>query len=398
MPKRGQRAAYAPALKQGLVATTTRVQEMHHAIAGKTFDALQRLPLLALPARVVQGVHEAITHGVYAAVRQGGAELLAVAGEVERHVADAERSPQGAELALRSALNAAFGDSLQASGSALAATMGFHSEAGPVELTREALAGLGQRVCVFVHGLGCDEQSWLRPGDAWAGSRWAGQGSGYGALLARELGIGSLYLRYNTGLAIADNGVELATQLERLLEAAPSHVEELVLVGHSMGGLVARSAHAAAFARGLAWPARSPQMICLGSPQQGAPLEKIGHLAEAALGLSTLTKPLGRIAKSRSRGIKDLRHGVTGQAASTTSPGLALRLVAGSLADESSHPVKAWLGDWIGDGLVRSGSAIDAGLTGDVQRVELAGLGHMALLNHPRVYTLLRGWLGAPDP
>jgi hypothetical protein len=174
-------------------------------------------------------------------------------------------------------------------------------------------------------------------------------------------------------------------------------VKELVLVGHSMGGLVARSAHAAALARGLKWPERSTLLICLGSPHQGAPLEKIGHLAEAALGLSTVTKPLGRIAKARSRGIKDLRHGVAGQAASTTPRGLALRLVAGSLADESSHPVTAWFGDLIGDGLVRSSSATDAGLSGDVQRVELAGLGHMALLNHPRVYALLRGWLGAPD-
>jgi hypothetical protein len=44
---------------------------------------------------------------------------------------------------------------------------------------------------------------------------------------------------------------------------------------------------------------------------------------------------------------------------------------------------------------VTTRSASDASLTGDVQRVELAGLGHMALLNHPRVYTLIREWLGA---
>jgi hypothetical protein len=50
----------------------------------------------------------------------------------------------------------------------------------------------------------------------------------------------------------------------------------------------------------------------------------------------------------------------------------------------------------LGDGLVTTTSASDASLTGDVQRVELAGLGHMALLNHPRVYALIRDWLAVP--
>jgi hypothetical protein len=31
---------------------------------------------------------------------------------------------------------------------------------------------------------------------------------------------------------------------------------------------------------------------------------------------------------------------------------------------------------------------------GDVDHVELPGIGHMALLNHPRVYGVLRRWLG----
>jgi pimeloyl-ACP methyl ester carboxylesterase len=394
-PPTPRKAAYAPVLKQGLVTTATRVQEMHHAIADKTFDALQLVPGLALPARIVQGAHDAITHSVYAAVRHGGGALLSIAGEVERHSVNPDRSPQGAELAIRSALNAAFGDALLASGSTLAVNMGFHTESEPIALTPEALAGLGERVCVFIHGLGCDEQSWLHPGDAWKGSHWADRPSSYGALLADELGISAIYLRYNTGLAIADNAIALAAQLEQLLQAAPPHLRELVLVGHSMGGLVARSAHAVGVGQGMKWPARSSLMICLGTPHQGAPLEKIGALAEAALGVAKVTQPLGRVAKSRSRGIKDLRHGLAGRPAAAPASGLALRLVAGSLADASGQAFDALVGKLLGDGLVRAASATDDGLTGDVQRVELAGLGHMALLNHPRVYVLLRGWLGA---
>ena len=67
--------------------------------------------------------------------------------------------------------------------------------------------------------------------------------------------------------------------------------------------------------------------------------------------------------------------------------------MVGGLADESSSAVGQAMGRLLGDGLVSRHSAADDGLVGDVQRVELRGLGHMALLNHPRVYAALRGWL-----
>ena len=388
MPRRGKTplpaAAYAPVLKTGFQATASRVQEMHHAIAGKTFDTLLRIPGLAMPTRIVQGVHDAILHSTYAAVRFGGAAALAAAGEVERRALDSKRSPRGAELSLRSVLNAVVGDRLEASGSGLAHAMGFHSDRGP--LSAADRAGLGERLCVFVHGLACDEQSWLQPSQAWPDPT-----DHYGSQLARELGITSIYLRYNTGLAISDNAAQLAQQLEQLTQDAPQ-VRELVLIGHSMGGLVARAAHALATQQGMLWVQRSDLLVCLGSPHQGAPLEKLGHAVAGALGMFDVTQPLGRIADVRSTGIKDLRHGVAGQAA---APGkLALRFVAGSLADEAHGPAGALVGKLLGDGLVRSASASDEGLDGDVERVELAGIGHMALLNHPRVYALLRGWLG----
>ena len=76
------RAAYAPALNSGFQATAERVQEMHQAIAGKTFDTLLHVPGLSMPTRIVQGVHDAISQGVYAAVRHGGGAALASAGAV----------------------------------------------------------------------------------------------------------------------------------------------------------------------------------------------------------------------------------------------------------------------------------------------------------------------------
>jgi pimeloyl-ACP methyl ester carboxylesterase len=382
-------AAYAPTLNAGFQATASRVQEMHHAIAGKTFDGLLRVPGLSMPTRIVQGVHDAITQGVYAAVRHGGSAAFALAGGLERRLDDPQRVPGPKEQALRSALNGAVGDTLAAAGSALAVQMGLHDRDGPLAPRR--LPTLPARTCLFLHGLACDEHSWrLRDAEAWAQAPGIvpGEGLTYGDLLERELGVGALWLRYNSGLAVEQNAQQLAELLQRAAAAAPQ-VRQWVLIGHSMGGLVARRAHALAVEAGFEWAGRVPMIICLGSPHQGAPLAGLGHAAAAALDLSEVTRPLAQIANVRSRGIKDLRRGLKGVPA--TAP--ALRLVFATLGDEGDSGLGPLVGQWLGDGLVRAGSASADELAGDVERVELAGLGHMSLLNHPRVYGVIRDWL-----
>lgn len=374
---------------------------MHHAISGKTFDNLLRVPGLAVPTRIVQGVHDAIAQSVYAAVRHGGGAAFALAGEVERLASDPARVPGSRERAMRSALNGAFGDSLLASGSALAIQMGLHCGGAPLALTTGALRGLRSRVCVFVHGLACDELSWALPTKAWATSPWAhslGDDAQvqYGKLLEREVGVSAIYLRYNTGLPIDANAQQFAVLLARAADAAPQ-VQEWQLIGHSMGGLVARRAHEFATAAGAGWAKRAPMIICLGSPHQGVPLEKFGHLAASALNLSDVTQPLARIANARSQGIKDLRHGLKSNSKRGAHALPALRLVYATLGDEDGSQGGALIGKIFGDGLVMPASAADDGLSGDVARIELAGLGHMGLLNHPRVYAVIRRWLGAAD-
>jgi pimeloyl-ACP methyl ester carboxylesterase len=385
-------AAYAPALSAGFQATASRVQEMHQAIAGKTFDNLLRVPGLAMPTRIVQGVHDAITQGVYAAVRHGGSAAFALAGGLERRLDDPARVPGAREQSLRSALNGAVGDALAAAGSALAVQMSLRDRDGPV--TPERLTSLPARTCVFLHGLACDEHSWRLGQDRWAGTPQAvalarGEPITYGGLLEHELGTGALWLRYNTGLALEQNARQLAELLRAAAGQSPQ-VRDWVLVGHSMGGLVARQAHAVAAERGLGWATRTTMIVCLGSPHQGAPLATVGHATAAALEVSEVTRPLARLTNARSRGIKDLRRGLKGGAA----PAPALRLVFGTLGDEGATGLVPLVGRWLGDGLVRAGSASADELTGAVQRVELAGLGHMSLLNHPRVYDVIRRWLG----
>ena len=101
----------------------------------------------------------------------------------------------------------------------------------------------------------------------------------------------------------------LPTCWKRLLQAWPVPVEELVIVGHSMGGLLARSACHYGQLAGQAWPKHLRQMVFLGTPHHGAPLERGGNWVNVVLELSPYTAALARLAKIRSAGITDLRHG-----------------------------------------------------------------------------------------
>jgi len=392
---------YSEAARTVLQETSARVQEMHGAIAARSFDVLQKIPLVAGPATLVRHAHDAIAGSVYAAVRLGGGGLLGLAARVEngRRQAKAPESPSApsSELppdppnrlasSLHSALNAAFGDHLAGTRSVLAIPMAIHRAGHAVPLTRAALAAsfpaAGERLCLFIHGLAYDERCWDvgAPGDTKKGK----DSVDIPRRLAAELGYSTLALRYNSGLPIVENGAQLAVLLETLLAQWPCVPRELVIVGHSMGGLIARSACAQAGDAGLNWPARTRMVICLGSPHLGSPLERLGHLATTALGLSTITAPLARVAAQRSQGIQDLRHGVSDGFAK----GIAWRFVGGSLAEDPENP----LGELIGDGLVTLGSATTGPLDGDVRSIRLSGVGHMGLLHDERVYRQIREWL-----
>jgi pimeloyl-ACP methyl ester carboxylesterase len=385
--------SHAPALKAGFNTIATEVQNMHLAISSQTFNALAQVPGVSLPAAWVRGAHDAITHGVYSAVRQGGSAALSAAGVAERLMVDADTPPSKAQLLGRSALNGAFGDALAQAGNALAVRMSLHWHGHELALTSESLAELRPRVAVFIHGLACDETSWLAQGGAQGGKR----DSDYGSSLERDLGMSAIYLRYNTGLSVDDNAQALSDLLERLVQAAPARLREVTLLGHSMGGLVARRACALAASStttsNATWQRRIGSIICLGTPHQGSGWEKLGHFAAAAMNVSGVTKPLARLANARSRGIQDLRHGLKSKAASATHREPPLRLLTGSLSDDTSSLMGRLAGAVLGDGLVAQHSAADEGLTGDVQRLHLPGVGHMALLHDARVDVALRAWL-----
>ncbi|MGH9113607.1 MAG: esterase/lipase family protein, partial [Acidimicrobiales bacterium] len=213
----------------------------------------------------------------------------------------------------RAVLNGLFGDVLVERESSLAVPLSFRSASGdelPIDRDGlgQALPHAGARLCVFVHGLMSAESAW----------RFAGRPElTYGELLARERGVSPVYVRYNTGRHISTNGRELAAALQRLVRAWPVRVREIDLVGHSMGGLVIRSAcHYGTGGATLRdrvrrrgpWPAKVKRVVLLGVPNSGAHLEVIANLTSAALWSVPIpvTRLIGAGLDRRSEGIKDL--------------------------------------------------------------------------------------------
>lgn len=243
-----------------------------------------------------------ITGIVYRGIRfftHGTVGLLRMLGGRERRVAltDARR-----EAAVRAVVNGVLGDHLASTGNALAIPMVFRRGGRTLSLERAALAAAlpeaTPRVVVLIHGLCMNDLQWdLR-----------GTGD-HGAALARDLGYTPVYLHYNTGLHISQNGRQLAAHLEALVRAWPAPVERLAIVAHSMGGMVARSAVHYAAQAGHGWPARLRKLVFLATPHHGSPLERAGSRFETALATLPYAAPFAKLGRMRSAGITDLRHG-----------------------------------------------------------------------------------------
>jgi pimeloyl-ACP methyl ester carboxylesterase len=379
-PKTGYSATAKVALRE----TTARVQEMHDAIAATSFGVLNRIPVIGGTAQLIQQAHDAIAGGVYSAIHKAGGGLLDVADSLEKQGGAIEqRSQPPGRLAsnLRSAINGAFGDHLAESNSVLAIPMGLYRHDQLLPLTHEALSAAWpeskQRLCIFIHGLVCNEHCWEAGPEAIEMPRQIEIDTGYTALT----------LRYNSGLPIVENGLQLALWLEELLVAWPYPLQELIIIGHSMGGLLARSAFEQSKTADFNWPALTRMVICLGSPNLGSPVERLGQLTTQALRMTRITEPLAKIAAQRSQGIQDLRHGPSCHLSAT--PDIAWRFIGGSLTEDPENP----LGKILGDGLVTPGSATAHELEGNVQSIRLGAVNHMGLLNDPRVYAQILAWL-----
>jgi PGAP1-like protein len=379
-----------------------RIEQVHQAIAGRVFAPAG--PVSA-PA---QAIHGSITCGVYLALRGAGSAAGVLGGKAAALLGaggqPAASKPAG-NLAL-AALNAVAGEQLRADLAPLAIRMAVRADGRDVDMTARELAAVyahpAPRLAVFVHGLAETEDSWQRRG--------AGSGP-YGPRLQAEFSYTPVYVRYNSGRHVSDNGHDLARLLDDLTAAWPVQVDELLLMGHSMGGLVIRSACHYGRQESAAWADRVRHVFYLGTPHLGAPLARAAGFAGWALGKAPETRPFVTLVNGSSPGIKDLRHGyVLADDWADCDQDSCMRdhrhdtpLLAGAnhytisatVTADPSRPAGAIAGDL----LVQPASA--HGWRGTDQqipfpaaaRVRLGGMHHFDLLNHPDVWEAIRDLL-----
>lgn len=349
----------------GVLGVTDLVEHMHASIAA---------PLRRSPERT-----RGLTGGIYRTVRgitRGvGAGVTLALSPLQRIDPG---PPSRARENFRAAINGVFGDHLEATENPLALDLALKLESPQPDTHFDPNIGwhslpvdaAGRELVVFLHGLCLHPGHW-RPEDA----------ESMPARLRSRSGRTILQVHYNTGRSIEANGAALAEALEKAVRDWNVPVERIALIGHSMGGLVARSAAHHGQLREADWVARLNNIITLGSPHGGAPLERAGHGLDQVLGVSRYTRPFTRIGSKRSAGIVDLRHGrITRQPTADQLPAnVKLHLVAGSRSSRGDRLER-------GDGLVPIASALAADRWQEeawVDRLRIHECGHLALMHHP---------------
>ncbi len=303
-----------------------------------------------------------------------------------------------------SALNGMFGDYLLRRGNGLAIGMAFYVDNQPLQLSSQAISHAysqaGNKICVFVHGLACSENIWTwREEQDHAGKKTDVDVS-YGSLLQAELGYTPFYLRYNSGLSIAKNGSDLSSLLTALLANYPSAVDEIVLIGHSMGGLVLRAACNQTSVPSASWLEKVTRVFYLGTPHTGADLEKLVHATARTLHAvpNPITRLIGDILDTRSQGVKDLRRGapLADDRISSVAwlPTAQHFFLMGTITDDPAHPASRLLGDALVR-VPRESAATNAMYDASHSRV-FAGTHHFALAHNRGVYAQIKAWCSEP--
>jgi pimeloyl-ACP methyl ester carboxylesterase len=204
--------------------------------------------------------------------------------------------------AVLAALNGVLGDRLAASNSPFATPMTLRYRGQP--LNWQAMPPMPDatgKVLLLIHGLCMNDLQWH--------TQHAGQVVDHGEALAAALAYTPVYLRYNSGLHTSQNGHALSAVLEQLVTHWPVALEEINVVAHSMGGLITRSALQYAQEAGLHWPDHLKNIVFLGTPHHGAPLERAGNWVDIILGSTPYSAPFAKLGQLRSAGITDLRYG-----------------------------------------------------------------------------------------
>lgn len=228
------------------------VEAVHHSII--TFGGL----LGGSKSKRTSG----ITGMVYSNIRsttglvgQGIEVVLAKLSFLEK-----EKGSSPEREAVLSALNGVVGDHLEKTQNPLALPMQLRTNGKSLSSEdpsfSELLRQSNGKIALLIHGSCLNDLQWLR------------QGHDHGSALSKDLGYLPIYLRYNTGRHISENGRDCANLLETFTAQLPQSIE-LIIIGHSMGGLVARSACNYGTMANHKWRRHLQKMIFLATPHHG---------------------------------------------------------------------------------------------------------------------------------
>lgn len=295
-------------------------------------------------------------------------------------------------------LNGVLGNYLQHHHNPLALPMLLYDHYGEVQ--KGDLAG---KVIIFIHGVCMSHVDWTN----------ARHGSIPDKLLAQRGNKTILYLNYNSGRRISANGRSLATILANLQTQNPQ-ITSIDLIGHSMGGLIARSALFYGKQEVHDWVYMTENLVCLGSPHHGAGLERFSFTIQQKLGSFPIMKLFGHLVNIRSNGILDLRHGSVrdddwehhdmriGLLDDSRKPAplpshIRTFLVAGTLEYGNKKNIALKI---LGDYLVSVSSALGEHpnprfhlKVPDAHKAVFYGLNHFEIQYHSSVAELIAGWL-----
>ncbi|TAG75618.1 MAG: alpha/beta hydrolase, partial [Burkholderiales bacterium] len=254
-----------------------------------------------------------------------------------------------------SALNGVLGDHLVKTENALAIPMSIRFNQKPIDFAAplaKQCPNVSGKIALFVHGLCMNDRQWLRAGHD------------HGAAIEKACGFTPLYVRYNTGQHTSINGAALSNLLEMLSQSWPAPIEEIIIVAHSMGGLVSRSAIEQARESSAKWQRKVSKVFFLGTPHHGAPLERGGSWIDIVLGATPYTKPFARLGKIRSAGITDLRYGNvlerdwSNDASARITTALPSNIQCFAIAATTGKSTRDLRDALLGDGLVPVASAL----------------------------------------
>lgn len=307
-------------------------------------------------------------------------------------------------------LNGIMGDTLAEKGSDSLISMSFRYQSRDIAIEKLSehyeFTKFEGKVLVVIHGLMNDESIWQ--------SEPTDKIQRLGAVLENEEKANVLYIRYNTGLHISENGRKLSKLLQSFVEQY-TEIKELTILSHSMGGLVSRSAGYYADIQQQNWISLLKKVFLIGVPNEGSYLAKVAHITQYFFRKLDPSEndSVAKFFDVRSNGMKDLSFGYLvdedWQNAENENkknvnitkvnplPNVDYYLIAGTIAEEEKRN-KVFT--FFGDGLVEKESALselfktNSLKTGKVEMKLFAKENHLSLLESKKVNEYVKKSLG----